>query len=186
MMSANATQAPTVSWPRLKISMTRLAALLVLTACANQADKQAPADNSLEAQRAFDSMRIARQDSLSVLEMIDPQRPAMILMVPRLATPSEAPAAAEQQAGSLIVSSRDVADSLGIRLYLRGPRLGLITDRSRLLVPPAIDSLPAVVFIAPNEPLRIRVGLPTLDTLHIMLREWARTVPGNAGAKRAS
>ena len=166
--------------------MTRLAALLVLAACATPGDKHTPADRSGEARRAFDSMRIAGQDSLSILELIDPHRPAMVFMVPRLAMPGEAVPSSEQQASSLIVSSRAIADSLGIRLYLRGPQLGLITDRSRLLVPPAIDSLPAIVFIAPNEPLRIRVGFPTLDTLHLMLSEWAGTVMAKGGVKRAS
>ena len=131
-------------------------------------------------------MRIARQDSLSVFELIDPQKPAMVLMVPHLAEPGETVLSTEQLAGGLIAGSRALADSLGIRLYLRGPQLGLITDRSRLLVPPAIDSLPAIVFIAPNEPLRIRVGFPTLDTLRLMLSEWSGSTTAGTGAKRAS
>jgi hypothetical protein len=166
--------------------MTRLAALLFLAACATPTDKQAPGDRSAEARRSFDSMRITRQDSLSVLELIDPHRPAMVLMVPRLAMPGESTPDSEQHASNLIIGSRALADSLGIRLYLRGPQLGLITDRSRVLVPPAIDSLPAIVFIAPNEPLRIRVGFPTLDTLHLMLSEWARAARDRARVKRAS
>jgi hypothetical protein len=131
-------------------------------------------------------MRIARQDSLSILELIDPQKPAMVLMVPHLAEPGETVLRSEGQAGSLIAGSRALADSLGIRLYLRGPQLGLITDRSRLLVPPTMDSLPAIVFIAPNEPVRIRVGFPTLDTLHLMLSEWAGTLTARGEVKRAS
>ena len=110
----------------------------------------------------------------------------MVLMVPHLAEPGETVPSNEQQAGRLIVGSRALADSLGIRLYLRGPQLGSISDRSRLLVPPDIESLPAIVFIAPNEPLRIRVGFPTLDTLHLMLSEWAGTVKARGGVKRAS
>ena len=164
----------------------RLLGLALLAACGGDGVSRGAMDKPADASRALDSVRIARQDSLSMFEPIDPDRPAMILMISRLAEPGEAALADERAAAQLISRSRALSDSLGIRLYLRGPRLGRIADPSRMIDPPVIESLPAMVFIAPNEPLRIRVGFPTLDTLHMILHHWARDATRRSRLLQAS
>ena len=163
----------------------RLIGLVLLAACGIEGGSRAM-EKAADAPRGLDSLRIARQDSLSIFEPIDPDRPAMILMVSRLAEPGEPVLPQEREAAQLISRSRVLSDSLGIRLYLRGSRLGRISDLSRLINPPVIESFPAVVFIAPNQPLRIRDGFPTLDTLHIMLHQWARDAARRSRLMRAS
>jgi hypothetical protein len=152
--------------------MTRLCLVVpfLLSACSLE---HGGSDQRSGALRALDSVRISLEDSLLPQRLIDPHTPAVIFVVPSVASAGALPSPEEIQATRLIRSARPLADSLGISLYLRDHVIGF-RDPSRVIIPAELLSPTAILFVAPSEPLRTRACFPSVDTLMLMLREWRR------------